>query len=399
MDYSKIKTIDDIDVKGKRVFMRVDFNVPIKDGIVTNDLRIRSALPTIEALLKQGGRLILVSHLGRPKGKVDPAYSLKPVQAALAKLISVSVQFCESIDALRAASDKLKDGEVLLLENIRYDAGEEKNDAELSKKLAEAADIYVNDAFGTAHRAHASTEGVARLIKPAVAGYLMKKELDFLGKAVANPERPYVAIIGGAKISGKIDVIENLASKVDHLLIGGAMMFTFNKAKGLPTGKSLVEDDRIDMAKELLSRYGDKILLPTDCMVSKQFDFETMTIGPLRAVEINAVESDDIGLDIGPSTLKRFSDIIHAARTVIWNGPMGVFEIEATAKGTFALAEALAKATQKGATTVIGGGDSAAAVEKAGLAKQVSHVSTGGGASLELLEGKILPGVAALDQR
>ncbi|KAB2934260.1 MAG: phosphoglycerate kinase [Leptonema illini] len=398
MDYSKIKNIDQIDVNGKRVLIRVDFNVPVKGGVVTNDLRIRAALPTIESLLKRGGRLILVSHLGRPKGKIDAQYSMKPVQEALAKLVSVPVHFCETIESLKGASESLKPGEILLFENIRFYAGEEKNDPDLSAKLAEAGDVYVNDAFGTAHRAHASTEGVARLLRPAVCGYLMKKELDFLGKAVSHPEKPYVAIIGGAKISGKIDVIENLASKVDHLLIGGAMMFTFNKAKGLPTGKSLVEEDRVEMAKDLLARFGKTILLPTDCMVSTSFDFEKMTVGPLKSVAVDALGSDDIGLDIGPETIARYRDLLLSARTVVWNGPMGVFEVDSTAKGTFALADALAEATSKGATTVIGGGDSAAAVEKAGLADRVSHVSTGGGASLEFLEGKELPGVAALDR-
>ncbi len=398
MDYTKIQNIDQIDVQGKRLLIRVDFNVPVKDGVVTNDLRIRAALPTIESLIKRGGRLILVSHLGRPKGQVKPEFSLKPVQEALAKLVSAPVHFCESLDSLKAASESLKPGEILLLENIRFYPGEEKNDPELAARLAEAGDIYVNDAFGTAHRAHASTAGVATLLRPAVCGYLMKKELDFLGKAVTDPERPFVAIIGGAKISGKIDVIENLASKVDHLLIGGAMMFTFNRAKGLPTGKSLVEDDRIDMAKDLLQRFEKKILLPTDCMVSKSIDFKTMTVGPLQAVAVDALAADDTGLDIGPDTIARYTDILLSARTILWNGPMGVFEIDSTAKGTFALAQALAEATSKGATTVIGGGDSAAAVEKAGLADRVSHVSTGGGASLEFLEGKDLPGVAALDR-
>lgn len=397
MDYSKIKNIDQVDVNGKRVLVRVDFNVPVKGGAVTNDLRIRAALPTIEALLKRGGRVILISHLGRPKGAPEDKYSMKPVQAALEKLVSAPVHFCAKIEDLKSASESLKSGEILLFENIRFYAGEEKNDPELSKQLAAAGDVYVNDAFGTAHRAHASTEGVARFLRPAVCGYLVKKELDFLGKAVSNPEKPYVAIIGGAKISGKIDVIENLAGKVDHLLIGGAMMFTFNKAKGLPTGNSLVEEDRVEMAKSLLSRFGSKIVLPTDCMVSDTFDFEQMKCGPLKSVSVDAVGATDIGLDIGPNTVAHFREIIGKARTVVWNGPMGVFEIESTAKGTFEVATALTEATAKGAVTVIGGGDSAAAIEKAGLESKVSHVSTGGGASLEFLEGKELPGVHALD--
>jgi phosphoglycerate kinase len=398
MDYTRIKNIDQIDVNGKRILMRVDFNVPIKGGVVTNDMRIRASLPSIESLLKRNGRVILISHLGRPKGKVDPQYSMKPVQNALAKLVSAPVHFCETLESLRAASESLKPGEILLFENIRFYAGEEKNDPELAAKLAEAGDVYVNDAFGTAHRAHASTEGVARLLHPAVCGYLMKKELDFLGKAVSNPERPYVAIIGGAKISGKIDVIENLAPKVDHLLIGGAMMFTFNRARGLPTGKSLVEEDRVEMAKDLLRRFETKIVLPSDCMASTVFDFEKMSVGPLKSIPVHALGAEDIGLDIGPETINQYRELVLSARTIVWNGPMGVFEIDSTAKGTFALAGALAEATSRGATTVIGGGDSAAAIEKAGLAEQVSHVSTGGGASLEFLEGKVLPGVAALDQ-
>jgi phosphoglycerate kinase len=398
MDYTRIKNIDQIDVNGKRILMRVDFNVPIKGGVVTNDMRIRASLPSIESLLKRNGRVILISHLGRPKGKVDPQYSMKPVQNALAKLVSAPVHFCETLESLRAASESLKPGEILLFENIRFYAGEEKNDPELAAKLAEAGDVYVNDAFGTAHRAHASTEGVARLLHPAVCGYLMKKELDFLGKAVSNPERPYVAIIGGAKISGKIDVIENLAPKVDHLLIGGAMMFTFNRARGLPTGKSLVEEDRVEMAKDLLRRFETKIVLPSDCMASTVFDFEKMSVGPLKSIPVHTLGAEDIGLDIGPETINQYRELVLSARTIVWNGPMGVFEIDSTAKGTFALAGALAEATSRGATTVIGGGDSAAAIEKAGLAEQVSHVSTGGGASLEFLEGKVLPGVAALDQ-
>jgi phosphoglycerate kinase len=398
MDYTRIKNIDQIDVNGKRILMRVDFNVPIKGGVVTNDMRIRASLPSIESLLKRNGRVILISHLGRPKGKVDPQYSMKPVQNALAKLVSAPVHFCETLESLRAASESLKPGEILLFENIRFYAGEEKNDPELAAKLAEAGDVYVNDAFGTAHRAHASTEGVARLLHPAVCGYLMKKELDFLGKAVSNPERPYVAIIGGAKISGKIDVIENLAPKVDHLLIGGAMMFTFNRARGLPTGKSLVEEDRVEMAKDLLRRFETKIVLPSDCMASTVFDFEKMSVGPLKSIPVHALGAEDIGLDIGPETINQYRELVLSARTIVWNGPMGVFEIDSTAKGTFALAGALAEATSRGATTVIGGGDSAAAIEKAGLAEQVSHVSTGGGASLEFLEGKVLPGVAALDR-
>lgn len=399
MDFTKIKSIDDIEVKDKRILMRVDFNVPLENGQVKSDLRIRAALPTIQALLNRGGRVILVSHLGRPKGKVDPQFSLRPVLAALTKLVTAPVHFCESIDSLQSQSESLKSGEILLLENIRFYEGEEKNDADLSAKLAKAGDVYVNDAFGTAHRAHASTAGITQKLRPAVSGYLMKKELDFLGKVISNPEAPFIAVIGGAKISGKIDVIENLAPKVDQLLIGGAMAYTFYKAKGYNIGKSLVEDDRVEMAKELLSRFADKLLLPTDCFVSTEFDFEARKIGQLKSVAANSMSDNDIGLDIGPATIESYKQILAKARTVLWNGPMGVFEIDATAKGTFAIANTLAEITDHGAITVIGGGDSAAAIEKANLANRVSHVSTGGGASLELLEGKELPGVIALDSK
>lgn len=401
------KTIEDIDVKGKRTLVRADFNVPIKEGKVTNDKRLRATLPTLKYLLDHGAKIILMSHLGRPKGQVKPEYSLRPVREALASLLEqelgkkFNVLFCsESIgpDAEKMAHS-LNEGEILLLENVRFHAGEEKNDPELAKSLAKLGEIYVNDAFGTAHRAHSSTAGVADYIRPAVCGLLLRDELVYLGGAITEPARPYAAIIGGAKISGKIDVIENLLPLVDKLLIGGAMMFTFFKAKGMETGKSLVEADKVDLAKRLLEKAGSKIVLPVDTVISKEFNPDEMTAGKLDTIQVSDMPVDGIGLDIGPKTIEEFSGILSGCKTIIWNGPMGVFELDATAVGTFAVAGALVRATEAGATTIIGGGDSAAAIEKANLEDKVSHVSTGGGASLELLEGKILPGVAALDEK
>jgi phosphoglycerate kinase len=394
-------SVRDISVQGRRVVMRVDFNVPLKNGQVANDKRLRACLPTIEHIVNQGGALVLLSHLGRPKGQAQPDLSLKPCAAALGALLGRPVRFvadCIGPDAL-AATRELAAGEVLLLENLRFHAGETGNDPAFAKQLAALGDLYVNDAFGTAHRAHASTEGITHYLHPSVAGLLMIKELDYLGGVMQNPERPFVAILGGAKISGKIDVIQNLLRKVDRLLIGGGMVFTFLKARGLTIGRSLVEEDRVALAGELLSTAGDKIVLPIDFRVSNAFDFAAGKIGALTTVGAEAIPGDAWGLDIGAATVDLFGGALAGARTVIWNGPMGVFEIAATAEGTFEMARRLADMTDRGAVTVIGGGDSAAAAEKAGVANRISHISTGGGASLEFLEGKQLPGVDALTDR
>jgi phosphoglycerate kinase len=394
-------TIEDITVQNKRVLMRVDFNVPIKGGKVANDKRIREALPTIRHILQNGGRLILMSHLGRPKGEKKAEFSLAPCAEALSGLLGQKVTFVPDCvgDPARTAVGQLKSGNMLLLENLRYYKAEEKNDPAFAKQLAELGDIYVNDAFGTAHRAHASTEGVTHYIQPSVAGFLMTKELDYLGRVIQAPQHPFVAILGGAKISGKIDVIQNLLSKVDRLIIGGGMVFTFLRAKGLEVGRSLVEEDRIALAGELLAVAGDKILLPVDCQISSDYDIAAGRIAQLRPVRTENIPGDAAGLDIGPASIEAFRDALAGARTIVWNGPMGVFEIQDTAKGTFQMAQVLAQLTAQGAVTVIGGGDSAAAAEKAGVADRISHISTGGGASLEYLEGKTLPGVAALTER
>ena len=397
MNKKTIRDLSDAEVRGKRALVRVDFNVPLENGRVTDDTRIRAALPTIRALLDRGARVILLSHLGRPKGKPEAKYSLEPVARRLAELMpGVQVQFVESTDtdeAVKATHDRSR--QVVLLENTRFLGGEESNDERLARGLAELGDFYVNDAFGSAHRAHASTEGVAHFLKPAVAGLLMQKELDYLGAALESPQRPFVAVLGGAKISGKIDVIENLLPKVDRLLIGGAMACTFFRAMGLETGKSLVEADRVDMAKELLNRGGDKLQLPVDAMVSTSLDAPQSA----HSVERNAIPADEGMFDIGPKSARQFADGIRGARTVVWNGPMGVFETKPFDAGTRAVAAAMAEATRHGATTIVGGGDSAAAVAELGLEDDMSHVSTGGGASLEFLEGKVLPGVAALDEK
>lgn len=394
-------SLRDISVKGRRVLMRVDFNVPLKNGQVTNDKRLRACVPTITHILEQGGALVLISHLGRPKGQPQPALSLQPCAEALARLIDRPVRFIgdcagsEAADAARA----LRSGEVLLLENLRFHEGETKNDPEFSRKLAALGDLYVNDAFGSAHRAHASTEGITHYLQPSVAGLLMTRELEYLGGVVQDPRHPFVAILGGAKISGKIDVIHNLLPKVDRLLIGGGMVFTFLKAKGMEIGRSLVEEDRVAMAGELLSLAASKLVLPVDCRVSDAFDFEAGRVGTLTSVPVEAIPENCWGLDIGPVTVDLFRKALADAGTVIWNGPMGVFEIADTATGTFEMARLLADLTDRGAVTVIGGGDSAAAAEKAGVAGRISHISTGGGASLEFLEGKHLPGVDALSDR
>jgi phosphoglycerate kinase len=391
-----VRDLSDAQVKGKRVLLRVDFNVPLNEnGEITDDTRIRAALPTIKLLMERGGRPVILSHLGRPKGKPDPKYSLQPVSNRLMELMGCNVVFVESTDsdeALKASQD-LNPGEILLLENTRFLGGEEKNDQRLSRALSELGDCFVNDAFGAAHRAHASTVGVAEHLRPAVAGLLMEKELEYLGGALSNPKRPFVAILGGAKISGKIDVIEQLLPKVDGLLIGGAMACTFYKAMGLETGKSLVEEDRVTMAKDLLARAGMKLTLPHDAMVAPSLDQPKSA----KAVARNAIPKDQAMFDIGPQTTASYSRAIASAKTVIWNGPMGVFETPPFDRGTRAIAEAMANATAKGATTIVGGGDSAAAVAEAGLEEKMSHVSTGGGASLEFLEGKKLPGVEVLD--
>ena len=387
------KTIRDIDVKGKRVLVRVDFNVPVKEGKVGDDTRIRAALPTLEYLLEHDAALILCSHLGRPKGQPLPEYSLKPVAGHLASLLGKPVAFVEDCIGPKAeeAAKALKPGDMLLLENTRYHAGETKNDPEISKGLAALADVYVNDAFGSAHRAHSSTTGVAEFL-PAVSGFLLEKEIKYLGQAVANPEKPFVAILGGAKISDKIGVIKNLLTKADSILIGGGMANTFFKAEGYPVADSLVEDDALDTAKEILAEAGIKFRLPVDVVVADKFEADaahkTMATGPIP-------EGWRI-LDIGPETVAHFSKIISEAKTVVWNGPMGVFEFPEFAKGTFAIAQA---AAESDAVTIVGGGESVAAVKQSGLADKITHISTGGGASLEMLEGLTLPGVAALQDK
>lgn len=397
MPKKTIRDLTDAQLRGKRALVRVDFNVPIEGDRVTDDTRIRAALPTIEALLARGAAVVLLSHLGRPKGKPDLKYTLEPVARHLQTLLRNPVTFVETTDSDEAirATHNASPGSVLLLENTRFLGGEEKNEERLARALAELGDVYVNDAFGSAHRAHASTEGVAHYLHPAVAGLLMERELAYLGDALQAPARPFVAILGGAKISGKIDVIEALLPKVDKLLIGGAMACTFFKAMGLETGKSLVEADRVDMAKALLSRAAGKLVLPDDALVAPSLD-ESRTA---KAVARDAIPSDQAMFDIGPASARKFADEIARAKTVLWNGPMGVFEKPPFDEGTKAVALALADATSRGATTIVGGGDSAAAVEQLGLADKMSHVSTGGGASLEFLEGKELPGVAALEER
>ncbi|MBM4177034.1 MAG: phosphoglycerate kinase [Ignavibacteria bacterium] len=394
-------SIDKLELKGKRVLVRVDFNVPLDENLnVSDDTRIRASLPTIKKIIDDGGKAILMSHLGRPKGKQNPKYSLKPAASRLSEILSKEVMLtpdCIGSEAEKIVNE-MKEGDVVLLENLRFHAEEEANDDNFAKQLASLGDVYVNDAFGSAHRAHASTEGVTKYFKQNASGYLMQKEIEFLSKAVGNPGRPYTAILGGAKISGKIDVIKNLMGKVDNLIIGGGMAFTFFKAQGLEIGKSLLEEDRIQMAKEILDETKSKnlkLFLPVDTVIADAFDNNAKT----EIVDINSIKSDWQGLDIGPKTIELFSDVIRNSKTIVWNGPMGVFEMNNFAVGTNEIARVLAEATSKGVTTIVGGGDSAAAISKAGLEDKVSHVSTGGGASLEFLEGKILPGVVALTEK
>ncbi|MDE7300203.1 MAG: phosphoglycerate kinase [Lachnospiraceae bacterium] len=393
------KSVDDINVKGKRVLVRCDFNVPLQEGQITDDTRLVAALPTIKKLINDGGKVILCSHLGKPKGEPKPELSLAPVAIALEKLLGQPVKFAADAnvvgDNAKAAVEAMKDGEVVLLENTRYRAEETKNGEAFSKELASLCDVFVNDAFGTAHRAHCSNVGVTQYVDTAVVGYLMQKEIDFLGNAVNNPVRPFVAILGGSKVSSKISVINNLLDKVDVLIIGGGMAYTFMKAMGHEVGNSLLEADYIDYAKEMLEKAkekGVKLLIPIDTVVAKEFSNDA----PYHTVDLGGISADEQGLDIGEKTCQLYADAIKSAKTVVWNGPMGVFEMPNFAKGTIAVAEALASID---ATTIIGGGDSAAAVNQLGFGDKMTHISTGGGASLEFLEGKELPGVVAANDK
>ena len=387
------KTVRDVDVAGKKVLVRVDFNVPLKDGRVADDTRIRAAIPTIEYLLQQGAAVVLMSHLGRPKGKRVPDLSLRPVAAHLAELLGLPVAFAEDCvgEAAQQAKAALQPGQVLLLENTRFHPEEKKNDPDFARQLAEGCDLFVNDAFGSAHRAHASTVGVAHYL-PAVAGFLMEKELRYLGEALENPERPFVAILGGAKISDKIGVIRNLLGKTDAILIGGGMANTFFAAQGYRMGDSLVEADAVETAKALLDEAGEKLRLPVDVVIADAFAADAQR----RVVPVDDIPDGWRALDIGPQTVAAFGEVIRTARTVVWNGPMGVFELPPFAEGTFGIAKAVAAS---GAVSIVGGGDSVAAIHQSGLADKITHLSTGGGASLEMLEGKVLPGVAALEDK
>ena len=394
-------TIKELDLRGKRVFIRVDFNVPLKDGVVTDDTRIRETLPTLKLAIEKDGRLVLASHLGRPKGGPDAKYSVKPAAKKLEELLGKAVAFaadCVGADA-EAKSKALKDGDVLVLENVRFHPEEEKNDEAFSKQLAALCDsVFVSDAFGSAHRAHASVVGITKFVSQAAAGLLMEKELVYIEKAMSNPTRPFVAILGGAKVSDKIEVVENLMRIADAMLIGGGMAYTFLKARGVPIGKSLVEDDKLDLAKKILmdaERKNFKLLLPVDHVITP----ELKAGAPSRIVNAGATPADQMGLDIGPETIETYKAEIAKAKTIVWNGPMGVFEMPAFARGTLEIAKAVAARTVAGATSIIGGGDSVAAVHKAGVADKISHISTGGGASLEFLGGRKLPGVEALTNK
>ena len=394
------KSIEDIQVKGKKVFVRADFNVPLDDKQeITNDKRIRATLPTINSLLEQGAALILSSHLGRPKGKIVPEMSLAPVAKRLSELLGKEVAFASDCvgEVAEAAAAKLQPGDVLLLENLRFHAEEEKNDPGFAQQLAKLADIAVDDAFGCAHRGHASNEGITKFI-PTVAGYLIEKEIKFIGDTLEAPQRPFVAILGGAKVSDKINVIDNMIDKVDTIIIGGGMAHTFDAAKGLSVGSSLCETDKIDLAKSLLEKAekkGVKVVLPVDLVVADKFAADANS----KTVPVDKVEDGWMGLDSGAETSKLYVEALADAKTIIWNGPMGVFEFDAFAKGTLDVAQAVAEATDRGATSIVGGGDSIAALKKTGLSDRISHISTGGGATLEMLEGKILPGIAAIAEK
>jgi len=394
-------TINDLDLRGKRVFIRVDFNVPLKDGVITDDTRVRETLPTLRLAIQKGGRLVLASHLGRPKGGPDPKYSLAPVAKKLQELLERDVAFandCVGADA-EAKSKALDDGGVLLLENVRFHSEEEMNGEAFSRQLAALCDgVFVCDAFGSAHRVHASVVGITRFVKQAAAGLLMEKELAYLGKAVTNPARPFAAILGGAKVSDKIEVVENLMKIADTMLIGGGMAYTFEKAQGLPIGKSLVENDKIDLAKRLLAEAkarNFKFLLPADHVIAPELKPNAKAM----ICDVSATPADQMGLDIGPKTIAAYTGEIAKTKTIVWNGPMGVFEMPAFAKGTLEIAKAVAAATTAGATSIVGGGDSVAAVHQSGVANKISHISTGGGASLEFLAGRKLPGVEALTDK
>jgi phosphoglycerate kinase len=394
-------TIYDLDLRGKRVFIRVDFNVPLKDGVVTDDTRIRETLPTLRLAIQKGGRLVLASHLGRPKGGPEAKYSLLPAAKKLEELIEKPVRFASDCvgPVPESKSKSLADGDILVLENVRFHPEEEKNDEAFSKQLAALCDgVFVCDAFGSAHRAHASVVGITKFVEQAAAGLLMEKEIKYIGKAISNPARPFVAILGGAKVSDKIEVVENLMKIADAMLIGGGMAYTFLKSQGLPIGKSLVEMDKLDLAKKILEdarTKNFKLLLPVDHVIAPEFKADA----PSKIVDVGATPDDQMGLDIGPRTIEAYKAALAGAKTLVWNGPMGVFEMPAFAKGTLEIAKAVAAATGAGTTTIIGGGDSVAAVQQAGVAKQISHISTGGGASLEYLGGSKLPGVEALTNK
>lgn len=393
-------TIEDLDVKGKKVVMRVDFNVPVQNGVITDDNRIVAALKSIKYVTDRGGMVILLSHFGRPKSADDKEFSLKIVADYLATKVDVPVHFAEDCigDAAESVIAKAKSGEIVLLENVRFHKGETKNDSDFSKALAALGDMFVNDAFGSSHRAHSSVAGITEFLQPAAAGYLLEKEIRYLSESVNSPKRPFVAVLGGAKVSDKIPVIENLIDKVDTIIVGGGMTYTFYKAKGISVGNSIVEEDRIKLAGELMEKAASKgvnLLLPTDSVVAKEFSNDTEH----KIVDEKGIEDGWMALDIGPKSVEQFSNTIKEAGTVIWNGPMGVFEMSNFSNGTFSVAKALANATAKGTISIIGGGDSAAAIKEAGLDKEVTHVSTGGGASLEYLEGKELPGITALTEK